>query len=109
MLNTDPSDGGEEPTSTGSTTIEGNEFVLEFVRLMPEKTPAGISIVVQSSSDLSATSWTAVPDLESELEPSADQSGITSDYERVELRFNMTEVDRQFFRLSVQQEAEIPK
>ena len=109
LLNTDPSDGGEEPTSTGSTTIEGNEFVLEFVRLKPEKTPAGISIVVQSSSDLSATSWTAVPDLESELEPSADQSGITSDYERVELRFNMTEVDRQFFRLSVQQEAEIPK
>ena len=108
LLNTDPSDGGEEPTSTGSTTIEGNEFVLEFVRLKPEKTPAGISIVVESS-DLSATSWTAVPDLESELEPSADQSGITSDYERVELRFNMTEVDRQFFRLSVQQEAEIPK
>ena len=102
LLNTDPSDGGEEPTSTGSTTIEGNEFVLEFVRLMPEKTPAGISIVVQSSSDLSPTSWTAVPDLESELEPSADQSGITSDYERLELRIDTTGDNCRFFRLSVQ-------
>ena len=102
LLNTDPSDGGEEPTSTGSTTIEGNEFVLEFVRLMPEKTPAGISIVVQCSSDLSPTSWTAVPDLESELEPSADQSGITSDYERLELRIDTTGDNCRFFRLSVQ-------
>ena len=101
LLNTDPSDGSEKPTLSGSPT--GNEFVLEFVRLKPEKTPAGISIVVQCSSDLlSPTSWTAVPDLESELEPSADQSGITSDYERLELRIDTTGDNCSFFRLSVQ-------
>ena len=76
---------------------------MEIVRLKPEKTPAGISIVVQCSSDLlSPTSWTAVPDLESELEPSADQSGITSDYERLELRIDTTGDNCSFFRLSVQ-------
>jgi len=100
LLNTDPSDVNDLPVSSGSTTIDGTDFVLEFVRLKLSETPSGVGVVVECS-DLS-TNWNLVPDLESKLSLAADQSGIDSDYERVEFRVDMTVIPCNFFRLSVQ-------
>jgi hypothetical protein len=103
LLNTDRSAVASSPTS-GQASIEvigtATYFVLEFVRLKPSLTPSGWSVVLECADE--TFTFTEVVDLESNLSLSADQTGITSDYERVEYRVDTSSIDCNFFRLSVQ-------
>jgi hypothetical protein len=100
LLNANPSNINDEPTASGSSSIDGTDFVFEFVRLKSSLTPAGASVVVECADE--TFTFTPVVDVESNLSPSADQSGISSDYERVEYRVDTSSIDCNFFRLSVQ-------
>ena len=102
LLNADPSDPSDQINSSLATMIDGTDFVVEFVRLKPSLTPTGVSVAVECS-DLSFPAvWMPVSDLESQLSLSTDQSGISSDYERVEFRIDMTAADCNFVRLSIE-------
>lgn len=102
LLNTDPSDPSSQTDSNLATTRDGTDFVVEFVRLKLSLTPAGVSVAVECS-DLSApVVWTPVSDLETQLSLSTNQSGIGSDYERVEFRIDMTAADSNFVRLTAE-------
>lgn len=102
LLNTNPSNTNEEPTTSGSSSIDGTDFVFEFVRLKSSLTPIGASVVVECADE----TFTFVPvsgvDLQTNLSLSADQTGITSDYERVEYRVDTSSIGCSFFRLSAQ-------
>ncbi|MFL2832617.1 MAG: hypothetical protein ACJ0BK_03280, partial [Coraliomargaritaceae bacterium] len=100
LLNTNPSNANDEPTASGSSFIDGTDFVFEFVRLKSSLTPSGASVVVECADE--TFTFTPVVDQESNLSLSADQSGITSDYERVEYRVDTSSIDCNFFRLSAQ-------
>jgi len=103
LLNTDPSLVASAPTSGQASTEVIDTvtyFVLEFVRLKPSLTPSGLSVVLESADE--TLTFAPVANLESNLSPSADQDGITSDYERVEIRVDASSIDSSFFRLSVQ-------
>jgi hypothetical protein len=103
LLNTDPSAVASAPTSGQASTEVIDTvtyFVLEFVRLKPSLTPSGLSVVLESADE--TLTFAPVVNLESNLSPSADQDGISSDYERVEIRVNASSIDSSFFRLSVQ-------
>jgi hypothetical protein len=99
LLNTDPSNITDLPTATGSTSTDGTSFVLEFVRLKPGLTPDGVSVVVECAD--ATFNYEPVADLESKLSLAEDQSEISSDYERVEFRIDMSTQDCSFFRLVV--------
>jgi len=103
LLNTDPSLVASAPTSGQASTEVIDTvtyFVLEFVRLKPSLTPSGLSVVLESADE--TLTFAPVANLESNLSQSADQDGITSDYERVEIRVDASSIDSSFFRLSVQ-------
>jgi hypothetical protein len=100
LFNTGPLNIDDEPTASGSSSIDGADFVFEFVRLKSSLTPVGASVVVECADE--TFTFTPVVDVESNLSPSADQSGISSDYERVEYRVDTSSIDCNFFRLSVQ-------
>ena len=102
LLNTDPSSVASAPTSGQASTEVIDTvtyFVLEFVRLKPSLTPSGVSVVLECADE---TFTFATVDVESKLSSDGiDQSGISSDYERVEYRVDTSSIDCNFFRLSV--------
>ena len=105
LLNTDRSAVASSPTS-GQASIEvigtATYFVLEFVRLKPSLTPSGWSVVLECADETFTFAPVSAVDLQSNLSLSADQTGITSDYERVEYRVDTSSIGCSFFRLSVQ-------
>ena len=102
LFNANPSNINDEPTASGTSYIDATDFVFEFVRLKSSLTPIGASVVVECADE----SFTFVPisavDLQTNLSLSADQTGITSDYERVEYRVDTSSIGCSFFRLSAQ-------
>ena len=104
LLNTDPLNANEEPTASGSSSIDGTDFVFEFVRLKSSLTPIGASVVVECADETFTFAPVSAADLESNLSQSADQTGITNtnDYERVEYRVDTSSAGCNFFRLSAQ-------
>jgi hypothetical protein len=103
LLNTDPSAEASAPTSGQASTEVIDTvtyFVLKFVRLKPSLTPGGVSAVLECADE--TFTFAPVANLESNLSPSADQSGINDDYERVEIRLETSTTGCNFFRLSVQ-------
>ena len=102
LLNTIPSNTDDEPTATGSSYIDGTDFVFEFVRLKSSLTPVGASVVVECADETFTFAPVSAVDLLSNLSLSVDQTGITSDYERVEYRIDTSSKGCSFFRLSVQ-------
>jgi len=101
LLNTGPLNISDEPTVTGDSSMDGTDFVFEFVRLKPSLTPDGASVVVECSDG--TFSYMPVDDIESKLSSDGiDQSGIDSDYERVEFRVDTNEAECGFFRLKVE-------
>ena len=103
LLNADPSLVASTPVSA-KTSMEVTDtaayFVMEFVRLKPSLTRSGVSAVLECADE--TFTFAPVVDVESNLSLSADQSGISSDYERVEFRVDTSSIDCNFFRLSVQ-------
>jgi hypothetical protein len=102
LLNTDPSNINDEPTASGSSSIDGTDFVFEFVRLKSSLTPSGASVVVECADETFNFTEVSAVDLQSNLSLSGDQTGITSDYERVEYRVDTSSIGCSFFRLSAQ-------
>jgi hypothetical protein len=102
LLNTNPSNTNDEPTASGSSSIEGTDFVFEFVRLKSSLTPIGASVVVECADETFTFAPVSAVDLQTNLSLSADQTGITSDYERVEYRVDTSSIGCSFFRLSAQ-------
>ncbi|MEC8613907.1 MAG: hypothetical protein VXY17_00710, partial [Verrucomicrobiota bacterium] len=102
LLNTNPSNTNDEPTASGSSYIDGTFFVFEFVRLKSSSLPFSVASVVVECADETFT-FAPVSGVDySTLPPSADQTGITSDYERVEYRVDTSNIGCSFFRLSAQ-------
>ena len=101
LLNTNPSNTNDEPTASGSSSIDGTDFVFEFVRLKSSLTPSGASVVVECADETFTFAPVSGVDYEN-LPQSADQTGITSDYERVEFRVDTSNTGCSFFRLSAQ-------
>jgi hypothetical protein len=102
LLNTNPSNINDEPTASGSSSIDGTDFVFEFVQLKSSLMPIGTSVVVECADETFTFAPVSAVDLQSNLSLSADQTGITSDYERVEYRVDTSSISCSFFRLSVQ-------
>ena len=101
LLNSDPLNTNDGPTASGSSSMDGTDFVFEFVRLKPSLTPSGASVGVECSDG--TFSFMPVDDIESKLSSDGiDQSGIDSDYEKVEFRVDTNEVECGFFRLKVE-------
>jgi hypothetical protein len=101
LLNTNPSNTNDEPTASGSSSIDGTDFVFEFVRLKSSLTPIGASVVVECADETFTFAPVSGVDYEN-LPLSTDQTGITSDYERVEYRVDTSSIGCSFFRLSAQ-------
>ncbi|MEC7230078.1 MAG: hypothetical protein VXV91_02630, partial [Verrucomicrobiota bacterium] len=102
LLNTNPSNTNDEPTASGSSYIDGTFFVFEFVRLKSSSLPFSVASVVVECADETFT-FAPVSGVDyGTLPPSADQTGITSDYERVEYRVDTSNIGCSFFRLSAQ-------
>ena len=102
LLNTNPSNTNDEPTASGSSSIEGTDFVFEFVRLKSSLTPIGASVVVECADETFTFAPVSAVDLQTNLSLSADQTGIPSDYERFEYRVDTSSIGCNFFRLLVQ-------
>ena len=102
LLNTNPSNTNDEPTASGSSSIDSTDFVFEFVRLKSSLTPIGASVVVECADETFTFAPVSAVDLQTNLSLSADQTGITSDYERVEYRVDTSSIGCSFFRLSAQ-------
>ena len=102
LLNTNPSNTNEGPITSGSSSMDGSDFVFEFVRLKSSLTPIGASVVVECADETFTFAPVSAVDLQTNLSLSADQTGITSDYERVEYRVDTSSIGCSFFRLSAQ-------
>ena len=102
LLNTSPSNTNDEPTASGSSSIDGTDFVFEFVRLKSSSLAFSVASVVVECADETFTFSPVLGVDYGNLPLSADQTGITSDYERVEYRVDTSSIDCNFFRLSAQ-------
>ncbi|MEC8209465.1 MAG: thrombospondin type 3 repeat-containing protein [Verrucomicrobiota bacterium] len=102
LLNTSPSNINDEPTASGSSSTDGTDFVFEFVQLKSSLMPIGASVVVECADETFTFVPVSAVDLQTNLSLSADQTGITSDYERVEYRVETSSIGCSFFRLSAQ-------
>ena len=105
LLNKDPSAVTSSPAS-GHVSTEvidtATYFVMEFVRLKSSLTPSGVSVVVECADETFIFAPVSAVDLQTNLSLSANQTGINSDYERVEYRVDTSKIGCSFFRLSVQ-------
>jgi hypothetical protein len=102
LLNTNPSNTNEGPITSGSSSIDGSDFVFEFVRLKSSSLAFSVASVVVECADETFTFSPVLGVDYGNLPLSADQTGITSDYERVEYRVDTSSIDCNFFRLSAQ-------
>ena len=98
---------GGDMTLAGVTRIpiqldmDGTDFVITYVRLKASLQPDGLSIFVECTNNMSEA-WEQVPDVGSTESLATGQSGIAEDLERVELRVDTTQIDCNFFRISVE-------
>jgi hypothetical protein len=98
-LGSDPSDPSDTivPMESG---IDGDYFVITFIRIKASEVPGDFIISLECSEDLNV--WDAAADTASVTSTEGvTQDGVPEGYERVEIRIDTTDRACGFFRLSV--------